>query len=92
MPKVTFKNTGESVECEKGALLKDVVREAGWPIMFACEDGVCGTCLINTTAGMENLNKMGEKETETLQAMGMDPSKQRLACQCTVNGDVEIEQ
>lgn len=90
MPKVTF--NGETVEVEEGADLKEVARENGWPIMFACEDGVCGTCIVNTTAGMENLSKVEEVEEETLNAMGMDREKQRLACQCKVNGDVTLEQ
>mgnify|MGYP001617027258 CR=1 FL=1 len=92
MPKVTFQNTGQNANAGEDVPLKDVVRDEGWPIMFACEDGVCGTCLIRTTAGMENLSPMDEKERETLQAMGMDPSTQRLACQCKVKGDVTIEQ
>ncbi len=92
MPKVIFQNTGQEAEAEDGTPLKDVVRDAGWPIMFACEDGVCGTCLIRTTAGMENLSPIDEKEKETLQAMGMDPSTQRLTCQCKLKGDVTIEQ
>jgi ferredoxin len=90
MPKVTF--NGETVEVEEGADLKEVAREHGWPIMFACEDGVCGTCIVNTTAGMENLSQVEEVEGETLNAMGMDPKEQRLACQCKVNGDVTLEQ
>ncbi|MBU1151679.1 (2Fe-2S)-binding protein [Patescibacteria group bacterium] len=92
MPKVTFKNTGEEAEVEAGAKLMDVTRDKGWSIAYGCEDGMCGTCIISVVSGMENLNEVSDKEKDTLEAMGMDPSVHRLACQCKVNGDVVIEQ
>ncbi len=92
MPKVTFKNTGDSVEVQAGSELKDVTREHGWSIAYGCEDGMCGTCIVKVAEGGENLSEMGEKEKETLSAMGIDVETHRLACQCKVNGDVVIEQ
>lgn len=95
MPKVTFKSGGatqDEAEIPVDSDLKDMVRDKNWPILFACEDGVCGTCLIKTAPGESNLGPMDEKEEMTLQAMGMDAKTHRLCCQCKVKGDVTIEQ
>lgn len=91
MPKVKFKNTGDEAEVEEGTELKDVTKEKGWPIAYGCEDGVCGTCIIKTVAGAENLSPKEDKEKNTLGVMGMDDDEHRLACQCKVKGDCEIE-
>ena len=64
--------------------------------------GFCGTCRVNIKKGMENLNPLTFKETLKFKYMGgPDPipmmayigneEKMRLACMCTVNGDVEVE-
>ena len=90
MPKVKFTNTGDETEVEAGADLKDTTKSKGWPIAYGCEDGVCGTCIINTAPGSENLTPMTEQEGQTLDMMGMKDGDHRLACQCKVNGDVEI--
>ena len=91
MPKVKFKDTGDEVEVKAGTPLKDVARDNGWPIAFGCEDGVCGTCLIEILKGKENLTPREEVEFQTLDMMCMKDQKHRLACQCKVNGDVEIK-
>ncbi len=91
MAKIKFKNTGDEAETEEGAELKDVTKEKGWPIAYGCEDGMCGTCIIKTAMGKENLSPIDEKEKQTLDVMGMDDGEHRLACQCKVKGDVEIE-
>ncbi|MFA6918381.1 MAG: 2Fe-2S iron-sulfur cluster-binding protein [Candidatus Gracilibacteria bacterium] len=92
MPKVTFKNTGATVEVAAGAMLKDVTKNNKWPVAYGCEDGMCGTCMIKVAEGGGNLSPMEEKEKGTLEAMGMDVSQYRLCCQCKINGDCVIEQ
>ncbi|NIA01979.1 MAG: 2Fe-2S iron-sulfur cluster binding domain-containing protein [Nitrospirae bacterium] len=91
MLKVKFKNTGEEAEVEEGAELKDVTKEKGWPIAYGCEDGMCGTCIIKTAPEGGGLSPMEEKEKNTLSVMGMGDGEHRLACQCKVKGDCEIE-
>ena len=91
MPKVKYTNSGDEVEVEEGADLKEVTKERGWAVAYGCEDGMCGTCIINTMKGAENLTPITEKEKHTLNVMGLDDGTHRLACQCKVNGDVEIE-
>ncbi|MBI4232205.1 (2Fe-2S)-binding protein [Candidatus Peregrinibacteria bacterium] len=92
MPKVKFSNTGDEVEVETGAALKDVTKDNGWPIAYGCEDGVCGTCIIEVEEGAENVSPMEETEDQTLDMMCMkEGGKHRLCCQCKVNGDVKIK-
>jgi len=94
MPKVTFKDSGgkeEVAEAAEGAELREVIKTAGWPVAFACEDGVCGTCLTHVSKGMDNLSEMEEREGQTLDIMGMKDGEHRLACQCKVKGDCTIE-
>ncbi len=91
MPKVKFKNTGEEVEVEDGTELSDATKSKGWPIAYGCEDGMCGTCIIKTAPEGSGLSPMDEKEKNTLSVMGMDDGEHRLACQCKVKGDCEIE-
>ena len=45
---------------------------------------------MNVVKGMENLTPPPENEKATLEGFGAKPN-QRLACQVTVNGDVEVE-
>lgn len=89
MPKVTFTNDDLTVEVEDGANLKDVAEEHGATIPFGCEQGICGTCLISVP-DQTNLSDKEENEQETLDAMGAEDN-QRLACQCQVHGDINIE-
>lgn len=89
MPKVTFTNDDLTVDVEDGANLKDIAESSGATIPFGCEQGICGTCLINVP-DQSNLSSIEENEQETLDAMGSEPD-QRLACQCQVKGDVSIE-
>lgn len=91
MAKVTNQTMGVSAECESGAELKDVAQKGGLGIPFGCENGLCGTCLIQINSGMENLSEKTEQEEFTLDARMAEPNM-RLACQCKVNGDVEFEQ
>lgn len=91
MAKVKFTNTGDEAEVAEGSRLADVTKDNGWPIAYGCENGLCGTCLVNVKSGKENLNEVDEMEEQTLKMMCMDDSDYRLACQCEVKGDVEIE-
>ena len=90
MPKVNFKSDGKEVEVPAGTPLVQVAEDNGASIAFSCKAGVCVSCLTNVNKGLENLGEKSENEKATLEGFGAKPN-QRLACQCTVNGDVEIE-
>lgn len=70
----------EEITLEDGSPLKEVCEEAGVP--FACEEGVCGTCVIEVEEGMENLSEFTEEEVDFLG----EQESERLACQCRIQG------
>jgi ferredoxin len=85
MAKIVF-NQEEEVELPEGSLIKETCEELGVP--FACEEGVCGTCVIEIEEGMENLSPFTQEEEDFLGEMGTE----RLACQCKIrSGCVKIK-
>ena len=59
-------------------------------ILFGCEDGQCGSCIVRVLEGSDKLSPKGESENDLLEAIGAG-ADERLACQCKVFGDVKIE-
>ena len=85
MAKLIF-NEDEEIELVDGASIKSICEENGVP--FACEEGVCGTCVITVKEGMENLSPFTEEELDFLGEQDVE----RLACQCKIRGGcVKIE-
>ena len=73
---------GIKEELKDGEPIKQVCMEKiGVP--FACEDGMCGTCVVEVLEGMQNLSEKNEKEKD----MGL-AENQRLACQCRIKKGV----
>ena len=86
MAKLIFEDTEEEHELEDGAPIAEVCEEAGIP--FACTEGVCGTCVIEVEAGIENLSAFTQEEEDFLG----DLDTERLACQCKIkSGSVKIK-
>lgn len=79
MAKLIF-NDDEEFSVEDGALIKPHCEEAGIP--FACEEGVCGTCVVEVEEGMEHLSEFTQEELDFLGEQDIE----RLACQCTIKG------
>lgn len=94
MAKVTFKNVGEEEDVKKDDKLMDITQDAGWPIAYGCEDGLCGTCVVRVAEGEEHMEAAEDREKQTLDIMGLAEGGFRLACQCKMkgDGDVVIEQ
>jgi len=85
MAKLIF-NENEETILEDGSPIKEICEESGVP--FACEEGVCGTCVIEVEEGMENLSPFTQEEEDFLGEMGCE----RLACQCRIkSGSVKIK-
>lgn len=59
------------------------------PLKFGCCKGLCGTCAIKIAKGSEHLSPHTKQEQETLKRLHLD--SHRLACQCALLGDVEME-
>ena len=89
MPTVEFVPDGKKVDADNNARLQDVCENNGIGLPFACKDGQCATCLITVEEGMENLTPKTDAEKETLPAAGAT-EKQRLACQCSLKGNVKL--
>lgn len=86
MAKLYFENTQEEKTLDDGSPLQEVCEEAGVP--FACTEGVCGTCVIEVTEGMDNLSPFTQEEADFLGDMGYE----RLACQCCIQkGTVKLK-
>ncbi len=92
MPTLKYKNTGTQASAKNGQVMREVTQAEGWDIPYACENGICGTCIVKITQGKEHLAEMEEQEKQTLQALGVDDGDHRLACQCKMmDGDIEIQ-
>ncbi len=86
MAKLIFEDNQEEIELEDGSPIQDSCEKAGIP--FACTEGICGTCVIEVTEGMENLSPYKQEEEDFLGEM----QKERLACQCNIQkGTVKIK-
>lgn len=86
MAKLIFENNNEEVEITDGSSIKDECEQAGIP--FACSEGVCGSCIIEVTEGMENLTEPTQAEKDFLGEI----QSERLACQCNIKkGTVKIK-
>jgi ferredoxin len=60
------------------------------PLEFDCRGADCGICIMRVRSGAENLTPQTSEEADFLKAMRAEPDE-RLACQCRVLGDVEVE-
>lgn len=92
MAKVEFVGDEIVSEVEEGSKLVDVAKESGSSLPFGCTNGVCGTCICKVVGGKENLSEMQPvPERQTLEMFGALDGEHRLACQCIVNGDVQLD-
>jgi len=78
MAKLFFEDSEEEFELPDDSPLLEPCEEAGVP--FACTEGVCGTCVVEVTEGMENLSEFNQAEADFLGELVTE----RLACQCKI--------
>lgn len=94
MPTVQFR--GEEIECEEGAVLRDVLQDAGLTPhngkakTFNCKGFAnCGTCAVRVDG---EVSDVGVREKVRLLVPPHHPNyRLRLACQTRVEGDVTVE-
>ena len=105
MPKVTFVKEKKTVEVPAGANLRKVALENGVQVYWGphkilhCPGlGMCTSCLVLITKGLQNVSPQGkwEKANMTLNPLAFfsrlgREDQLRLSCQTTVQGDVEVE-
>ena len=90
MPKLTIKTDEKTIEVPENAKIIDICENEDTSILFGCRDGACGACMVRVLKNPQNLSKMEEHERDFLETMAATDDE-RLACQCKVLGDVEIE-
>jgi ferredoxin, 2Fe-2S len=102
VPKVTFANTGQTVEFEQGKLpydehgkpesILDVALNFGIQLEHACGGScACTTCHVIVKAGDDNLSEADDDEMDRLDMAPGLTLHSRLGCQAVVTGDVTVE-
>ena len=85
MAKLIYKKTGVEKDIPDGEKIKNAAEELG--VLFGCEDGICGTCMINVIEGEKNLTDLTQPEKDLERDL-----KNRLACQCKIKkGKVVVD-
>jgi len=85
MAKLIYPKNGEEKEIKDGEAIRPAAEELG--VLFGCEDGICGTCMIDVVEGEENLSELTQQEKDLER-----DREHRLACQCGINkGEVAID-
>ena len=95
MPTITFSNENKDVVAADGANLRekaiqnsvDIYKWRG-KLMNCGGYGQCATCVVEITAGLENLSPRTKFEERRLRKK---PDNYRLACQALVNGPVTVK-
>ncbi len=67
----------KAVQLPDGEPIIDAAKELG--VLFGCQSGICGTCMVAVEEGMENLFPRNKAEQE----MGLE-GKWRLCCQARI--------
>ena len=105
MPTVKIKNEKKSIDVPEGANLRRAAMRQGVELYSGLDRylncrgfGACGSCRVHVTSGQENVSKVGLWEWFMTRFHPLrwwvrigEEDKSRLACQTTVNGDIEIE-
>jgi len=79
IPMAELTDGTNTAKVEDGAEVKEGCKELG--VVFGCEDGLCGTCLVEVMEGMDNLSERTQAEKD----MGVEDNN-RLMCQCKIKG------
>jgi uncharacterized 2Fe-2S/4Fe-4S cluster protein (DUF4445 family) len=91
MASVTFLPEGRRVECADGESVLEVGRRAGVAISTACVGkATCGLCRVKLVSGEASVTPFNAAEKRHLGNVYFI-TKQRLACQTRVSGDVVVD-
>lgn len=100
MPIVNFVNEKKQVQVPKGANLRAEAKKAGISVYRGIDKilhcpgfGMCGTCAVLVTKGLDNASPMGTWEklslSKSLAYIGHEENM-RLSCQTKVEGDMDV--
>src|ERR1700729_1711853 len=98
---IKFINEKKEIQVPEGSNLRAEAMRAGVGLYSGVHKlgncrgfSLCGSCRVLVTKGMDNLSPMGTMERGRLK-MSMayigNEDTMRLACQATVNGDIEVQ-
>jgi ferredoxin len=96
MPFVRIKGSPGAIEANLTTSILNVLLKNGFPIDTVCGGRAqCGRDLIRILRGMEYCSPRREPEIRRLASLALEGEpagpEMRLACQCYIRGDVEIE-
>ena len=74
-----------NVELPGGGPIGDACDTSQSDVPFSCRSASCGTCRVVVLEGGGLLTEAEDEELQVLDAFGVTPKKQRLACQAKVN-------
>jgi ferredoxin len=86
---VNFSTDEMEVEAPHGTHLATIADASRADLTFGCRRGTCGTCRVEILSGWENLSQPTAEERAFLEKLP-DASRNRLACQVRVLGDVAL--
>ncbi|MEQ8821783.1 MAG: 2Fe-2S iron-sulfur cluster-binding protein [Sumerlaeia bacterium] len=79
------------IQCVTNAPLSDSMLVEQLNLPMACGgNGLCATCHVVVTGGMDNLSEPSSKELRTLNRLTGRCEGSRLACQARILGDVTV--
>lgn len=93
MPEITIKNLSQTtIETnDQNSSILSVLHENGIDWMHACGGkGRCTTCKMIVLNGLKNISPLSEFE-QKVKKLGALKESERLACQCQLQGDIEIK-
>lgn len=91
MPKCTLRPSGEQVEVSEGLNLLEALRAQDIYIKSSCGGhATCSDCVIKVVSGEDNLTPPPFDELKLLGNV-FHITKERLACQTCISGDVTID-
>lgn len=74
-----------SVELPDGGPVVDACDTSLADVPFSCRSASCGTCRVVVVEGESLLTEAEDDELQVLDAFGVTPNEQRLACQAKVS-------
>jgi ferredoxin/tRNA A-37 threonylcarbamoyl transferase component Bud32 len=88
MKKLTLEPLGESALVSTGSPLLSALLAKNLKVLMSCGGrGICSTCHVKISEGIEHLSPMQPKESRTLKLVVDSTPESRLACQAHVYGD-----
>ena len=79
-----------NIELPGGGAIVDACDTSNADVPFSCRSASCGTCRVVVLEGGVLLTEAEDEELQVLDAFGVAPAKQRLACQAKVSAGVGL--